>query len=248
MDYQDVNAGTISRWIKEDGWKWGVPVDSSVCSDVRKGIWDVFLTPVKTVPHSWFPQSLEGVRILGLASGGGQQIPVFSLLGAICTVLDYDDDQLDAERMVARREGYDADIVKADMSKSLPFEDESFDMIFNPPSLCYIEKVEPLFLECSRVLKKGGVMMTALESAVNYISDPDDESRIVHSLPFNPLKNPGLYREKDGFQFSHSFSEQTGGLLSAGFTLTDVYEDTNGYGLLHELNIPSFMAVRTVKK
>ena len=26
------------------------------------------------------------------------------------------------------------------------------------------------------------------------------------------------------------------------------YEDTNGYGLLHELNIPSFMAVRTVKK
>lgn len=223
-------------------------MDSSVCSDVRKGIWDVFLTPVKTVPHSWFPQSLEGVRILGLASGGGQQIPVFSLLGAICTVLDYDDDQLDAERMVARREGYDADIVKADMSKSLPFEDESFDMIFNPPSLCYIEKVEPLFLECSRVLKKGGVMMTAVESDVNYISDPEDESRIVHSLPFNPLENPGLYREKNGFQFSHSFSEQIGGLLSAGFTLTDVYEDTNGYGLLHELNIPSFMAVRAVKK
>ena len=248
MLYQDVNARTISKWIKEDGWKWGVPVDSSVCHDARNGIWDVFLTPVKTVPHSWFPQSLEGVRILGLASGGGQQIPVFSALGAICTVLDYNDDQLEAERMVAKREGYDVDIVKADMSKPLPFEDESFDMIFNPPSLCYIEKVEPLFFECSRVLKRNGVMMTALESDVNYISDPEDEGRIVHSLPFNPLENPELYKEKDGFQFSHSFSEQIGGLIRAGFTLTDVYEDTNGYGLLHELNIPSFMAVRTVKK
>ena len=202
MSYQDVNVRTISRWIKEDGWKWGVPVDSSVCHDARNGIWDVFLTPVKTVPHSWFPQSLEGVRILGLASGGGQQIPVFSALGAICTVLDYNDDQLEAERMVAKREGYDVDIVKADMSKPLPFEDESFDMIFNPPSLCYIEKVEPLFSECSRVLKRNGVMMTALESDVNYICDPEDESCIVHSLPFNPLEKPDLYREKDGFQFS----------------------------------------------
>ena len=201
MSYQDENARIISRWIKEDGWKWGVPVDSSVCHDAKNGIWNVFLTPVKPVPHSWFPQSLEGVRILGLASGGGQQIPVFSALGAICTVLDYNDDQLEAESMVAKREGYDVDIVKADMSKPLPFEDESFDMIFNPPSLCYIEKVEPLFLECIRVLKRNGVMMTALESDVNYISDPEDEGRIVHSLPFNPLENPELYKEKDGFQF-----------------------------------------------
>ena len=27
----------------------------------------------------------------------------------------------------------------------------------------------------------------------------------------------------------------------------DLYEDTNGYGLLDELNIPSFIAVRAIK-
>ena len=32
-----------------------------------------------------------------------------------------------------------------------------------------------------------------------------------------------------------------------GFTLTDLYEDTNGEGRLHELHIPSFIATRAVK-
>ncbi len=57
------------------------------------------LTPKKDVPHSWFGQ-LKGKRLLGLASGGGQQISVFSALGAKCTVLDYNDMQLESERLV----------------------------------------------------------------------------------------------------------------------------------------------------
>ncbi|MGZ1305061.1 class I SAM-dependent methyltransferase, partial [Lactobacillus delbrueckii subsp. bulgaricus] len=32
-----------------------------------------------------------------------------------------------------------------------------------------------------------------------------------------------------------------------GFTLTNLYEDTNGEGRLHELNIPTFIATRSVK-
>ena len=48
-------------------------------------------------------------------------MPVFAALGADCTVLDYPDSQFDSERMVAQREGYDINIVKADMTKRLPF-------------------------------------------------------------------------------------------------------------------------------
>ena len=51
----------------------------------------------------------------------------------------------------------------------------------------------------------------------------------------------------DGVQFSHTIEEQINGQLLAGFALTAVYEDTNGYGRLHELNIPSFWATRAVK-
>ena len=86
------------------------------------------------------------------------------------------------------------------------------------------------------------------ENGLNYICDAEDESRIVQSLPFNPLEDPSLFREEDGVQFSHSLTEQIGGLLKASFIITDLYEDTNGYGLFDELNIPSFIAVRAVKK
>ena len=42
--------------------------------------------------------------------------------------------------------------------------------------------------------------------------------------------------------------EQIGGQLKAGFTLVDIYEDTNGEGYLHELNIPTFIATKSIKK
>ncbi|WP_346681571.1 class I SAM-dependent methyltransferase [Bifidobacterium pullorum] len=80
------------------------------------------------MPHSWFPEDLRGLRVLGLASGGGQQMPILTARGARCTVLDYTPAQLDADRTVAEREGYDIDLVRADMSKPLPFADASFDL------------------------------------------------------------------------------------------------------------------------
>jgi hypothetical protein len=74
---------------------------------------------------------------------------------------------------------------------------------------------------------------------------------MVNALPFNPLKNPEQLRQlqadDSGVQFSHTMEEQLGGQLRAGFRLTDLYEDTNGAGRLHELNIPCFLATRAVK-
>ena len=70
-------------------------------------------------------------------------------------------------------------------------------------------------------------------------------------MPFNPLVHPEqmalLERQDCGVQFSHTIDEQIGGQLKAGLMLTDVYEDTNGVGNLHEHNIPSFWVTRAVK-
>ena len=130
MNYQDENARAIDRWV-EQGWEWGVPVTHEAYAAAQRGAWDLLLTPTKPVPHAWFGE-LKGKKVLGLASGGGQQIPILTALGAECTVLDYSEKQL-------------------------------------------------------------------------------------------------------------------GGQLEAGFRLTDLYEDTNGSGRLHEMGIPCFIAVRAVK-
>lgn len=247
--YQDINAATIDSWVA-DGWVWGVPIDHETFDKALHGEWDVLLTPTKPVPHAWFGE-MDGKRILGLACGGGQQMPVFTALGAKCTVLDYSEAQLKSEREVAAREGYEIECVRADMTKPLPFEDNTFDLIFHPVSNCYVEEVEPIWRECYRVLKPGGVLLAGLDNGINFIFDLE-ETTLTHKLPFNPLKDEKLMEESmknnDGVQFSHTIDEQIGGQLRAGFTLTDIFEDTNGYGKLEEYKVPTFWATRAVKK
>lgn len=247
-NYADINAATIDRWV-EAGWKWGVPIDHETYLRAKKGDWDVLLTPTKPVPHEWFGE-LRGKRLLGLASGGGQQAPIFAALGAEVTVFDYSEKQLESERLVAEREGYGIRIVRGDMTKRLPFEDEEFDIIFHPVSNCYVKDVLHVWRECARVLKKGGILLSGTDHFVNYIVD-ENEERIVNRLPFDPLENPEQRRMLEatdsGLQFSHTLEEQITGQLRAGFTLTDLYEDTNGEGRLHELNVPTMLAMRAIK-
>lgn len=248
MNYQDINAATIDKWI-EEGWEWGKPISHETYQKALEGEWEVLLTPTKPVPKAWFGE-LKGKKLLGLASGGGQQMPIFAALGAECTVLDYSPKQLESERLVSDREGYKIEIIRGDMTKPLPFADETFDLIFHPVSNCYVEEVRPIWKECFRVLKKGGILLSGLDNGVNFMFD-DDESTLKHRFPFNPLKDPQLMKEMEatnsGVQFSHTFEEQVGGQLEAGFLLTHLYEDTNGTGRLHEFNIPSFVATRAIK-
>lgn len=248
MDYQKINADTIDRWVRE-GWEWGQPVSHETCERAKAGEWDVLLTPTKPVPHEWLGD-LKGKKILGLASGGGQQMPVFAALGADCTVLDYSELQIESERLVAEREGYAIRIIRADMTKPLPFEDGEFDIIFHPVSNCYVREVRPIWRECFRVLKPGGYLLSGFDLFINYIVD-EEETGIVNTLPFDPLTYPEqmeqLEAEDAGVQFSHSLEEQIGGQLEAGFTLLSLYEDTAGEGRLHEMNIPSFVATLSRK-
>ena len=247
--YTDVNAETIGRWIDE-GWEWGTPIDHETYLRACAGDWQVLLTPTRPVPRAWFGE-LDGARVLGLASGGGQQCPIFAAAGAQVTVLDYTPAQLESEHLVAEREGYPITCIRADMTKPLPFPDASIDLVFNPVSLCYVREVEPIWREAARVLVPGGSLLTGFDTVINYIVDGDEE-RIRWSLPFDPTvdaEQAAFLSEDDaGMQFSHTLDEMLGGLLSAGFSIEDLDEDTNGEGRLHELGIPTYLAVRAVKR
>jgi len=247
--YTEMNSKFFDKWVGE-GWEWGQPISHEVFVKAKNNEWFVLLTPTKPVPKEWFCE-MKDAEILGLASGGGQQMPIFSALGAKCTVLDYSDQQLLSEEKVAKRENYEIKTIKADMTKPLPIDNESFDLIFHPVSNCYVEDVVHIWKECYRVLKKGGILLSGLDNSINYGFN-DEETIITYKLPFNPLKDKQLYEDSIkndwGIQFSHTIEEQIGGQLQAGFILTDIYQDTNGTGRLHELNIPTFYATRAIKK
>lgn len=248
MNYQKINSKTIDTWCQE-GWIWGKPISHAEFIAAKRGEYKLYLTPTKLVPKEWLGE-VKNKRVLGLASGGGQQLAILSALGANCVLLDYSSEQCKSEELVSKREGYPIEIVKADMTKPLPFSDASFDLIIHPVSNCYVENIVSIFQECYRVLKKGGIMLGGYDIGYNYIVDAKEE-KIVRGLPFNPLKDAKLLEESlkngEGIQFSHTIEEQIRGHLRAGFIIVDLYEDTNGEGRLHELNIPTFIALKVKK-
>jgi len=85
---------------------------------------------------------------------------------------------------------------------------------------------------------------------MSYLFDENDKE-IKRKLPYNPLKNEELLKSLEntdyGIQFSHTLEEQIRGQLKVGFKLIDLYEDTNGTGLLHEYGVPTFWATLAVK-
>lgn len=258
-NYTSINASAIDSWIASDGgWTWGIPVSKEECAKVRNGDWNVLLTPEKFVPKEWF-LPFVGAKILGLASGGGQQMPIFSILGASCVVMDLSDKQLESERLVAEREGYSIDIVKADMTKIFPFNDGCFDLIFHPVANVYVEDVQHIWQECYRVLRPGGVLLSGLDNGLNFIFD-DLENPLTASgtLPYNPLKNPEQMAKienpaTDSIQFSHTFDEQIAGQLKAGFVITAAYEDFDRpqcalSTAMKGAGISSYWATRAVKQ
>lgn len=222
----------------------------------KKGALNVSLAGARTVPREWFPP-LNGADVLALACGGGQQCPVFAAHGAKVTITDFSNSQLANEKYVMEREGYEINIVRADLAKPFPFADNSFDMIFNPISNCYIEDILPMWNECARVIKTGGILMMAFVKEELFLFEPDfkKEDFLIsrHPLPFNPLRDltKEQLEEKRNthmpLAFSHTLTEQIGGLIKAGFEITDIYEDCDGGGLIDKY-MNAYVAVRAVRK
>ena len=76
MDIRAYNREAWNRQV-EDGNRWTVPVSPEEITAARRGEWSILLTPTKSVPREWFPE-MKGLRVLCLASGGGQQGPLLA--------------------------------------------------------------------------------------------------------------------------------------------------------------------------
>lgn len=227
----DFNAKTWDQWSKED-FVWTVPLSSEKYAQAKEREVEIILTPMKKAPLWWFKGL--GKRVLGLASGGGQQGPELTAHGYDVTILEMSNRQLQADALVARREGYSINLVKADMTHLFPFADASFDFIVHPVANCYVEDIEHVWREAYRVLRPGGALMSGWTNPIMYMVDNEalfsDEVplEIKHALPYNSRyeEQKGLeITTRSGYQFSHTFDTQIGGQLRAGFLLKDFYED-----------------------
>lgn len=232
--------------------RWTIPVSATEIENAKKGRWDLVLTPKKPVPHNWFPE-LNGLKILGLASGGGQQCPVLSALGADVTVFDNSKEQLQQDKQVSDQFHLNIKTVQGDMRDLSVFKDASFDLIFNPCSVIFVDDVKPVWKECFRVLKPGGILMTGLVNPLSLQLHEEHLTLIykqpfsdIHSLPAEKLEE--LKQNHEALIFGHSLNDQIGGQLEAGFMLTHMYEDNWGGENKMDAFFPAFIATRAVKQ
>ena len=184
------------------------------------------------VPRDWFPADLAGAAVLCLASGGGQQGPVLAAAGAAVTVFDNSPAQLGRDQEVAAREGLAIATVLGDMRDLSSLADASFDVVFNPVSNVFCPDLAPVWREAFRVLRPGGTLLTGFLNPDIFIFDlaalEAGEFVVRHRIPYSTIDLPDAERRRayaDGpIEYSHSLTEQIGGQLAAGFTLTHLVE------------------------
>ena len=257
MDISDHNKTAWNRQV-DRGNRWTVPVSSADVEAARRGDWTVLLTPRKPVPRDWFP-AMAGVRVLCLASGGGQQGPIFAAAGASVWVFDNSPRQLEQDRAVAERDGLDLETVQGDMADLGSFEDGTFDLVFHPVSNCFVPDVNPVWREAYRVLRTGGILLAGFANPVLYLFDDDDagtehELTVKRIIPYSDADSLSAdellqYRlEGLPLEFGHTLEDQIGGQLRAGFVLLGLYEDSHHLDdVAIARHIPTFMATRAMK-
>ena len=253
MEFIDENRKIWDERSENDDI-WSIPVTKETVEAAKNGLWSILLTPTKSVPADWFPENLKDKKVLCLASGGGQQGPIMAAVGAEVTVFDNSPVQLGKDTFVAKRDGLKIRTVQGNMQDLSVFADETFDLIIHPWSNGYIDDILPVWRECGRVLKKGGLLLSGFGNPIEYIFDAGKLEQgtflVKNKVPYadvDHMDDPEVKRivESGGYIWSHTLEEQIQGQIEAGFAIIGFYEDIGGTAL--DAYINSSMATKAIK-
>ena len=175
------------------------------------------------IPSNWLGD-LHGKRVLCLAGAGGLQGPMLSCAGAEVTVLDLSERMLDRDREAADREKLDIRLIRGNMCDLSCFEDDSFDLVINPPSLFYVPDVTIVFREVHRVLKTGGSFIMCSSSPIAYVCEYDAAQGCYKAVNRMPYRSIDHAVQGDWVEFGHTMDSYIGGQLRCGFILTGYVE------------------------
>jgi SAM-dependent methyltransferase len=181
---------------------------------------------------------------------------VLAAAGARVTVFDNSPRQLGQDRAVADRDGLSIETVEGDMADLSCFPTRRFGLIVHPCSNTFVPDVRPVWRECFRVLKPGGVLLAGVCNPVLFLFDEDMPASgdlvVKYSIPYSDLTSlteaeRRRYTDKnEPLVYGHTLEDQIGGQLDAGFLLTAMFEDSDPDRPLVRV-IPSFLATRAVK-
>ncbi|QKS70502.1 class I SAM-dependent methyltransferase [Paenalkalicoccus suaedae] len=255
----DVSKHNSVAWDKKVAERstYTQAVSREVIERGKRGDWEIGVTTTKSVPRNWFPLNMDGVNVLCVGSGGGQQAPVLAAAGASVTVVDISSAQIAKDEYVARENGLELTTYLADMTKLDFLESESFDMVVHPVSNLFVANVQAVWDGIARVLKRNGVLIAGFTNPLLWIFDDESERRgmldVKHPIPSSTLdhlpaeKHVEFLESKQTIEYAHTLEQQIKGQLQAGLVMTGFYEDDFGGSRMIDTYIKTFMATRAVK-
>lgn len=261
MRIQDVITHNREAWdhsVKEADI-WTVIASEDEIKQARLGKPRIILTPNTPVPDSWLSQ-LEGVKLLGLAAGGGQQSALLAAAGADVTVFDLSPLQLEQDQKAAKTYDLSVRTIQGSADQLNGLRDGEFDLIVNPVSNCFFPSLENVWKECHRVLKSGGRLMYGFINPVSYLFDFEmankGEFRLKYSQPFSDIESfdesekKRFLRKENALEYGHSLNDQLGLLLKSGFVIEDMFEDTWGERFKEKIDnyFPAYINILARKK
>ncbi|MEM7111071.1 MAG: class I SAM-dependent methyltransferase [Chloroflexota bacterium] len=181
--------------------------------------------------------------VLCLASGGGQQSVCFSLLGANVTVLDLTPEQLDGDRAMAQKYGFDVQIEQGDMRDLSRFPDASFDLVYQPYSINFVPDPLLVLSEVGRVLRENGRYYLQFANPLFNMEETDwtekgypirqpyiqGQSSTPEDFLWHVEQPDGSIKKMEGPQeFTHTLSTLVNGLGNNGLHIFAMYEGPVG--------------------
>lgn len=187
--------------------------------------------PLKTLDgRGWLPTSVQGLRVLCLAAGGGWQSILYASAGADVTVVDLCPEMLRLDTREAERRRLKVRTVEASMEDLSHFASDSFDIVHQPVSTCYVPDICVVYREVARILKDGGIYISQHKQPTSLqIVERDQQDRYVIGVRYYhqgalPPVGDRSYRESNAVEFLHRWEDLVGGLARAGLCLEDLRE------------------------
>jgi len=120
------------------------------------------------------PDDMNELAVLDAGCAAGWYAEQFAKRGARVTAIDLSPAMVDA---CSRRLGDRAEVFVCDMTETLPFPDETFDLIVSSLTLHYIDDWAPTLREFRRVLKPGGRLLYSVHHPFMDVSIMDESRR-----------------------------------------------------------------------
>lgn len=184
--------------------------------------------------RGWLPGSVKGLRVLCLAAGGGWQSILYAVAGADVTVVDLSDSMLTRDRQEADRRRVMVQTIQASMDDLSMLGDASFDIVHQPVSSCYVDRLDLVYREVARVIKPGGLYISQHKQPTSLqVVERDAQDRYVLGISYyhrDPLPEvpDRSYREHGTIEYLHPWQTLVGELCKAGFVIEDLVEPRRG--------------------